>query len=632
MLRCITRAIIGATLVVVGVGACTLFADDSESWEAAQPSAETQKFVEDVGTADIPGINEEELISDWSVAEPLNSGLGKDQPANDDWANFEAAEPLSAPEEVELAEFEAAEPLNAPAETQLAEFEAAESLNAPAEAELVEATQPLEPVVTETDGWIGIEETELAEEQVSTGAAEASAEATPAPAEEKSEEVAWLFGWGDDEEESTQHVADREEPADYVNGDDEQEGWFGLGEEQQTGQVPEDLVPEDESFADQELIEELKDDWNVAEPQVYQAKKPVKKLADDPDLPSDEAYAQGDGEQMMRRPASGEPLPTREEIIERLEEIRKQKSPPILDVNGDYRLRVGDTVRISIYGEGNTERTLTIDAHGEISYLLIGRVQAAGFTVDELRRILNEEMRNHLRFALVNVVPVAYGGLSYTILGQVRDPGKKDIMGTTYLLDAIAAANGFAVGFFRSQTQDLADLHHAFVARQGEYIPVDFWRLVTQGDLSQNIEIKDGDYIFVPSSLIRNIYVIGEVRLPANIGYLNRETLAGALAKARGITRNAGRYCYVVRGSLSNPRATRVNLEDLHHGRIRDILLQPNDIVYVPRRNTMFVEDVIYTALRSFTSGFFNVMGRESFVELEPDAADSDFGGSVFFP
>lgn len=370
------------------------------------------------------------------------------------------------------------------------------------------------------------------------------------------------------------------------------------------------------------------------EPNPYQQTAPIKESRKSREQwPQDreDLAVHRQGDESPLRSGEIQPLPSRQEILKRLEE-RKQQVQPVFTSTGDYRLRVGDTLRISIYGELNTERVITIDAHGEVSYLLVGRMQAAGFTIDEFTKRINEDMRTHLQFGLVNVVPVEFGGLSYTVLGQVRDPGKKALMGRTTVLDALAAANGMSVGFFRSQTQDLADLHHAFLARRGEYIPVDFWRLVVEGDMRENVELEDGDYIFVPSSLSRNIFVIGEVHLPANIGYQNRETLAGALAKARGITREADRYAFIVRGSLSEPRATRVNLSDLHNGRIRDVLLKPGDIVYVPRRSTMFVEDVIYAALRSFVSGFFNVAGRESFIRLEPDAADSDFGGKVFFP
>lgn len=553
-------------------------------WETAEPNSETRSFVGD--TSDELDIDETKLISDWTTADPLSASEESvlDQ-ADDNWAEFEVSDEAKPEVVAELkAAATAAFPTPQPEQWQEPEDETTHII-----ADVTEDTL-MEP--------------------------EATLDNAPATPNGGDDEVAfWPFT--SDEEETVDHaMEDKEEASDS--------GWFAVEEEKE----------QQEAVAKDDV--ELKEEMEQAVPNAarFIQENSAEQLADDEAVPEEELRAQPmevPQELKFTRSNTLKPLPTREEIIQRLEE-RKKGEQPVLDIDGNYRLRVGDTIRISIYGELNTDRVLTIDAHGEISYLLVGRMQAAGFTFDEFRRNINAEMANNLQFALVNVVPVEFGGLSYTVLGQVRNPGKKALLGKTTVLDAIAAADGFAVGFFRSQTQDLADLNHAFLARRGEYVPVDFWRLVVLGDMKQNIELEDGDYIYIPSSLVRNIYVLGEVRLPANIGYLNSETLAGAIAKARGITRHADIYAYIVRGSLSNPKSMRVNLDDLQHGRIRDVVLQPGDIVYVPRRDTLLGEQIIFTALRSFVSGFFNVAGRETFVELEPDAADSDFGGSVFFP
>ncbi len=306
-------------------------------------------------------------------------------------------------------------------------------------------------------------------------------------------------------------------------------------------------------------------------------------------------------------------------FFEKAEESLRKES---MVVDG-YRLRVGDTIQVSIYGEANTERVLTVDSHGGISYLLIDRVLAVGKTINELRKEINDKLREKLRFALVNVVPVRFGGLHYTLLGEIEIPGKKPIVGTTTLLEALASGGGFRMGYFRDGTVDLADLHYAFVARNGEYVPVDFYALIVEGDVSQNIEIKNNDYIYIPSSLNRQIYVLGQVNLPANIGYLNNQTLLGAIAKARGITPLASDDAYIIRGSLAEPQKIKVNLHKMFRGEEPDILLKPGDIVFVPPRQTLFIEDILKTAIRSFVWASAHVMGREAFEEVHPHAAGS---------
>lgn len=310
---------------------------------------------------------------------------------------------------------------------------------------------------------------------------------------------------------------------------------------------------------------------------------------------------------------------------EMLEARRFQPEP------GDYRLRVGDTLRISIYGELSSERIVTVDNHGQISYLLVGTVLAVGKTIDELRNELNDLVKNHLQYGIVNVTPVEFGGLHFTILGQVNFPGKKPVLGTTYLLNAIARAGGMRMGYFRASTVELADLKHAFLARNGRYIPINFEKLLLEGDMTYNVEIQAGDYIYIPSSLRKDIYVIGELVLPANIGYLNQESLVGALAKARGVNDRAGDWAYIVRGSLTNPSVIEVNIEQLYNGQIPDVLLQPGDIVYVPERGTLFLEEVIYTAIEAFIGGFADIAGRELLQAIIPDSENDDFN-NIFIP
>ena len=74
-------------------------------------------------------------------------------------------------------------------------------------------------------------------------------------------------------------------------------------------------------------------------------------------------------------------------------------------------------------------------------------------------------------------------------------------------------------------TEDLADLSHSFLVRQGQMLPVNFDRLLRQGDLAQNVYLQPDDFVYLPSSLSRDIYVLGAVRAPKVVGYLNQGTL-----------------------------------------------------------------------------------------------------------
>jgi protein involved in polysaccharide export with SLBB domain len=130
---------------------------------------------------------------------------------------------------------------------------------------------------------------------------------------------------------------------------------------------------------------------------------------------------------------------------------------------------------------------------------------------------------------------------------------------------------------------DTADLHRSFVIRHGKILPVDFHRLIAEGDLSQNIYLQPDDFIYVPAATAQEVYVIGAVGQPRAVPYKEGMTMASAIADCFGTVREAYlSHVAVVRGSLTEPKIAIVDYNGVIKGETRDVLLQPHDIVYVP--------------------------------------------------
>lgn len=302
---------------------------------------------------------------------------------------------------------------------------------------------------------------------------------------------------------------------------------------------------------------------------------------------------------------------------------------PVWLKNGRYRLKIGDRLLISIYGAGGTTQEVVIDFTGSFNYLLIGEVFALGKTVDEIRDELNEKVREIFRFAFISVTPVSFEGHYFTILGEVNTPGKKTLRARTTLLGAICQAGGFKSGSYRTQTIDIANLKHAFLARNGEYIPVDFEALVIDGDVSEDVVLQSQDYIYIPSSLHREISILGEVSFPTTIGFLNEVTLAEAISQARGVTPDASSRVVVIRGALSNPETYLIDFNRIVKGYEKDFRLAPGDIVYVPPFKLKNFRDIVRLGIRSFVSSFSGAGGADLFEAMVPDssARRPDLGG-----
>ncbi|NCA82516.1 MAG: hypothetical protein EOM72_07175 [Opitutae bacterium] len=108
-----------------------------------------------------------------------------------------------------------------------------------------------------------------------------------------------------------------------------------------------------------------------------------------------------------------------------------------------YLLKVGDVVQIFLRGIPMTDAIEdVIDEDGMISLPLINEIQAAGMTASELERNIRKTYLDqdiYRNIAVNVVVPTRY----YFIQGEIRAPGRYQIMSATRLSQALAGAGGY---------------------------------------------------------------------------------------------------------------------------------------------------------------------------------------------
>jgi polysaccharide biosynthesis/export protein len=293
-----------------------------------------------------------------------------------------------------------------------------------------------------------------------------------------------------------------------------------------------------------------------------------------------------------------------------------------------YLLQIGDQLEIALYGlnDVETKRLVRVDPSGHISYLFIDPVHALGKTIDEVRREILAQIRNFYPHVLISISAVSLIGDQYIVMGEVYKPGTKQVYGEMKVLDALGAAGGFPMRTFRGQLVEYADLDRAFLSRRGDYVPLDFNALIRRGDLSQNIYIRPGDYIYIPSLIHKQVFVLGEVLAPLAYSYLRTASLLEALTWAGGRTERAHEDIVVIRGSLACPSYFCINWHRLRSGCCPDFLLQPGDIVYVPRNNYWWPKEVVKNAIRAFIGAIASTAGDEEFIKLFPEAINTTNG------
>jgi polysaccharide export outer membrane protein len=253
----------------------------------------------------------------------------------------------------------------------------------------------------------------------------------------------------------------------------------------------------------------------------------------------------------------------------------------------EFRLGKGDVLSISVYGEPDLSLSnVTIRPDGHISYRLIGDVQADGLTVNELTASITQALAAYVKGPKVSVIVQKFTSLEYTLAGEVVHPGVFPLLTDVSLTKAIAKSGGLTKGQFHASSVELADLSHAFIARDNEVLPIDFVRLLRGGDLRYDIPLKPGDYIYIPSGLSKEVYVLGEVGRADLFAFQEDIGLSQALAQAKGFTEYADlSRIHIIRGSLHNPERIIADFNQVMAGKIADFELQPGDVVFVPPTN-----------------------------------------------
>ncbi len=248
-----------------------------------------------------------------------------------------------------------------------------------------------------------------------------------------------------------------------------------------------------------------------------------------------------------------------------------------------YRLGPGDRIELEILGRTGTRTTTFVCADGKVYFDLLPGIDVWAMTLEEARLKMEQELGQYYKRPKLTLQLTRAESKRVWVMGRLNKSGVFPLDAPMTILEAIARAGGLFTSRFTGTTEELADLNHSFLVRNGEMLPINFRRLLRDGDTSQNIYLEPDDFLYLPSSLSAQIYVLGAVKGPRPLGYVDHMTLTTAIAKSLGTVENAFlTQVAIVRGSLSEPRIGLVNFRAILAGRQPDVSLQAGDIIYVP--------------------------------------------------
>jgi protein involved in polysaccharide export with SLBB domain len=282
--------------------------------------------------------------------------------------------------------------------------------------------------------------------------------------------------------------------------------------------------------------------------------------------------------------------------------VTNKLDPALLQPSQEpFRLGPGDRLEIEVLGDEAGPQFTFVGPDGRLYFSLLPGLQVWGLTLAETRSLLETQLSTFIRRPQVTLTLRAVESKRVWVMGRVNTPGLYALAGPMTVIEAITKAGGLFTSRFSGTTEELADLRHSFIVRRGEYLPVNFQQLIREGDTAQNIYLEPDDFIYLPSSLSTEVFVLGAVGQPRAVGFNDQVTLVSAIANAHGTIPDARvREVVIVRGSLSQPSVALVDYLAIIQGKRPDVRLEPRDIVFVPFTPYRKLEKYLNIAINTF--------------------------------
>ena len=270
------------------------------------------------------------------------------------------------------------------------------------------------------------------------------------------------------------------------------------------------------------------------------------------------------------------------------------------EVNPDliYRIGPGDTVSLISFDDERLSMSVMVRYDGHVSFQVIPDLKLLGLTRSEAEELLREAYSEFYVEPQLTMAITGTGGKFFNVLGEVERPGELPYRRPISLIEAITAAGGLRVN---RQGGD------SFTGAQGQLVKAAIIRTVGADRQIKEYDLRDwekpghqaaftlvlpGDTVVVPEAA-NLVYLLGEVRSPSVYSITKGLTLIRLLASAGGYSESTARLRNVAITREISDTETKIMTFDVRENLKAgtDMLLQPGDIIYVPRKRLINAAD-----------------------------------------
>ena len=196
----------------------------------------------------------------------------------------------------------------------------------------------------------------------------------------------------------------------------------------------------------------------------------------------------------------------------------------------DYTLASGDVIHITVYDHPDLATDIRITSNGEINFPLIGNIKIGGLGLRKAEAAIADSLSKggFVRDPQVNINVVQYRGQQVNVLGYVNRPGRFPLEKSSTVSDLLAMSGGIAV----TGADQVVLIHRD--GKNSTRTEIDALDLLNKGDPKLDVDLRDGDILYVPRE--SRYYIYGEVQRPGTYRLERSMTVVQALSVGGGLT------------------------------------------------------------------------------------------------
>ena len=234
-----------------------------------------------------------------------------------------------------------------------------------------------------------------------------------------------------------------------------------------------------------------------------------------------------------------------------------------------------DLVMVTVEGQPDLSGQFAVDPNGAVLFPLIGRVDAAGLTVDALTGVLARLLNTYIDAPRVRVE--VRRPERVFVFGDVERPGLYGLSDSMTVLELLLQARYSGVSeVLVVRTGNVRAPVLPYQAQPSDVIRVNLRQLesdIEQGNLSRNLLLETGDTVFVPTLDPNTVFVGGEVNSPGAYSVPDGATVLQMLTLAGWLT---------PQGSPDRVRVVRFDGTERTSSRVElDAVVGPGDTIVV---------------------------------------------------